>query len=315
MVFEKVGKPLQLKEVPIPTPREGQALIKVHACAVCRTDLHIIDGELKEPKLPLILGHQIVGTIEGTGKRVGVPWLGGSCGMCPYCLEGQENLCDSTVLTGYNVDGGFAEYCVARKDFCFPIPEGFDDVQAAPLLCGGLIGFRTLRMAQDAKRLGFYGFGSAAHMLIQIARYQHQEVYAFTRKGDEKTQKFARSLGAVWAGGSDEKPPIPLDAALIFAPQGSLIPLALQAVRKGGSVICAGIHMSAIPSFSYDLLYGERILRSVTNLTRQDGRDLLSLAPKIPIHTKITTYPLASLNQALSDLRSGKLTGTAVISI
>lgn len=324
MVLDAPQTPLKLIELPIPKPNSKQVLIKVHACAICRTDLHIIDGELPHPKLPLILGHQIVGTITQLGKdvvpykigdRVGVPWLGGSCGHCYYCNAQQENLCDQAIYTGYQIDGGFAEFCVANANFIFPIPDSYSDLQAAPLLCGGLIGYRAFRMLSECKKIGFYGFGSSAHMLTQLAIHQGREVFAFTKDGDSKGQQFARSLGAVWAGGSNQSPPILLDGAIIFAPAGELVPLALQAIRKGGSVVCAGIHMSTIPSFSYDILYGEKTLRSVTNLTRQDGEEFLRLAPQIPIQTTINEYHLKEANQALDDLRSGKFSGSGVISM
>lgn len=324
MILKGSRQALAEMEIPIPQPAPDQLLIHVHACGVCRTDLHIMDGELSHPKLPLILGHQIIGTVEGIGKnvtdfkigeRVGVPWLGGTCGRCAYCQSGRENLCPYAIYTGYQVDGGFAEYCVANAQFCFPIPDQFTDLQAAPLLCAGLIGYRAYRMAGQARRLGFYGFGSAAHILTQLARYQGREVYAFTRPEDKKGQKFALELGAVWAGASNESPPVPLDAAIIFAPAGFLVPMALKALDKGGSVICAGIYMSDIPSFPYELLYGERILRSVTNLTRQDGVEFLALAPQVPIQTAINVYRLEETNQALEDLRSGKVSGSAVIEI
>lgn len=317
MVLEKTNKPLVLKEIPIPVPEEHQVLIKVHACAVCRTDLHIFRGELPSPKLPLIMGHQIVGTVErGSaffGLRVGVPWLGKSCGECPFCLSGQENLCDNPLFTGYQINGGFAEYCVADADFIFSLDENLSDVEVAPLLCGGMIGYRAFSFCEHAQRIGFFGFGSSAHILIQIAHYENKEIYAFTRPGDLKGQKDALERGAVWAGGSDEPPPDPLDAAIIFAPVGPLIIDALKAVRKGGVVVSAGIHMSDIPSFPYHLLWEERIIRSVANLTRRDGRELLHLAEKIPIKTTVQVYPLEQLNEALSDLENGKILGTAVI--
>lgn len=324
MIFEKVGSPLKFVEIPIPKPMAGEVLIQVHACGICRTDLHIIDGELPHPKLPLILGHQIVGTVvelgDGVktiqlGARVGVPWLGGTCGHCLYCLSQRENLCDNAIYTGYQKDGGFSDYCVANAEYTFPIPSSYTDLQAAPLLCAGLIGYRSLRMTGNAVRVGFYGFGAAAHILIQVAAYQGKEVFAFTRKGDVDSQNSAKSLGAVWAGDSDTLPSVPLDAAIIFAPVGSLVPQALKAVAKGGVVICAGIHMSDIPSFPYSLLWEERILRSVANLTREDGKEFLALSPKIPIKTNITTYPLDQLNQALNDLRTGKINGTGVIKL
>jgi len=324
MILNAPKTPLELTEIPAPIPKKGQLLIKVHACGVCRTDLHVVDGDLKEPKLPLIPGHQIVGTVLDTGQasghfafgdRVGVPWLGGSCGECTYCRTGRENLCDKAVYTGYQINGGFAEYCVADERFCFPIPAGYPDVQAAPLLCAGLIGYRALRLTGDASRIGFYGFGAAAHILAQVARYQKREVYAFTRCDDVAGKEFALKLGAVWAGDSDQLPPVPLDAAIIFAPAGELVPAALRAVGKGGVVVCAGIHMSDIPSFPYSILWGERIVRSVANLTRRDGEEFLALAPKVPVQTEVHPYPLSKANEALDDIRLGKFTGAAVIMI
>jgi len=324
MVLLKSGQPLELKEWPDPSPQAGQVLLKVHVCGVCRTDLHVVDGDLTEPKLPLIPGHQIIGTVikNGAGStrfqpgdRVGVPWLGGSCNQCRYCKAGQENLCDQSQYTGYQIDGGFAERCVANERFCFPVPEGYPDLQAAPLMCAGLIGYRSYRFAGDGKRLGFYGFGAAAHILIQVARYHQREVYAFTRTGDIEGQNFARKLGAVWAGSSEETPPEQLDAAIIFAPVGSLVPKALKDVCKGGIVVCAGIYMSNIPSFPYSLLWGERVIRSVANLTRQDGKEFLELAPQIPIKTEVHPYPLEKTNEALNDLREGRFNGAAVIQV
>lgn len=324
MVLNKPGEPLQMTELPVPSPGPGQVLLQVHACGICRTDLHIVDGELTKPKLPLIPGHQIVGTVVKTssknslfpyGTRVGVPWLGGCCGRCDYCQSGQENLCDNAQYTGYQIDGGFAERCLANEKFCFQIPEGYPDFQAAPLLCAGLIGYRSLRIAGKGKRLGFYGFGAAAHILIQVARYQEREVYAFTRPGDMESQNFAHQLGAVWVGSSDVMPPEPLDAAIIFAPAGELVPQALKAVRKGGTVVCAGIHMSDIPSFPYSILWGERVVRSVANLTRQDASEFLALAPVIPVRTEVQPYHLEDTNKALDDLRNGRFTGAAVIVI
>jgi propanol-preferring alcohol dehydrogenase len=322
MILEKPRQPLVAVDLPEPSPAKGQLLIHVHACGVCRTDLHVVDGELTEPKLPLVPGHQIVGTVETTGEgavhfskgdRVGVPWLGGSCGHCRFCLSGRENLCDESRYTGYQIDGGFAELCVADERFCFPIPDGYPDLQAAPLFCAGLIGYRALCMAGEAKRLGFYGFGAAAHIIIQVARYQGREVYAFTRRGDAEGQAFARKLGAVWAGSSEELPPEPLDAAIIFAPVGSLVPASLRAIAKGGTVVCAGIYMSDIPSFPYSILWGERVVRSVANLTRQDGEEFLELAPKVPVRTEVHPYPLEKANDALNDLREGRFTGAAVV--
>ena len=319
MILEKIGHPLRLMDVPAPEPLPGQALIRIRACAVCRTDLHVVDGDLPNPKLPLVPGHEIVGTIEkGSGRfrdgdRVGVPWLGYTCGQCAYCRSGRENLCDRAQFTGYQIDGGYAEYCVADERFCFPIPPGYTDIQAAPLLCAGLIGYRSYKMAGDAQRLGFYGFGAAAHILIQLARYQGREVFAFIKPGDQEAQKFAIELGATWAGGSDQLPPIALDAAILFAPIGALVPRALRAVVKGGVVICAGIHMSVIPSFPYAILWEERVVRSVANLTRKDGDEFLALAPRVPIRTEARTYPLPHANEALSDLRSGHVKGIAVL--
>ncbi|MEL6786877.1 MAG: zinc-dependent alcohol dehydrogenase family protein [Cyanobacteria bacterium J06607_15] len=324
MILTKAGQPLQLQELPIPKPQPEQVLLKVHVCGICRTDLHVVDGELDKPKLPLILGHQIVGTVIETrtkankypiGTRVGVPWLGHTCNCCRYCLTGKENLCDRALFTGYDLNGGYAEYAVADESFCFPIAENFSDLQAAPLLCAGLIGYRSYRMTEDAQKIGFYGFGAAAHILIQVANYQDKQVYAFTRSGDTKGQEFARSLGAVWAGSSDELPPEELDAAIIFAPVGKLVPAALKAVAKGGIVVCAGIHMSDIPSFPYQVLWEERVLRSVANLTRRDGDEFLALAPQIPIQTEVTAFPLAQANEALNALRSGKINGAAVLTI
>lgn len=322
MVLHQQGEPLRLQRVQCPTPGPGQLLIKVRVCGLCRTDLHVVDGELTEPRLPLIPGHQIVGTVQASGadvqgfrvgERVGVPWLGGSCGRCEFCARGEENLCAAAVYTGYQVDGGFAEYCVADHRFCFALPAGYPDLQAAPLLCAGLIGYRSLRMTGDARRLGFYGFGAAAHILVQVAGHQERQVYAFTRDGDTRGQTFARQLGAVWAGGATQLPPQPLDAAIIFAPVGALVPAALRAVRKGGVVVCAGIHMSDIPSFPYALLWGERSLRSVANLTRRDGEGFMALAPRVPVRTRVHAYPLEQANQALDDLRAGRFEGAAVV--
>ncbi len=321
MVLDRPGTPLHLEERPTPRPGPGQALLRVLACGVCRTDLHVRDGELPDPRLPLVLGHQIVGTVEAVGAgaalapgtRVGVPWLGSTCGSCRYCAAGQENLCDTPRFTGYDVDGGFAQYAVADEAFCLPVPPGYADLEAAPLLCAGLIGYRCLRMAGDAERLGLYGFGAAAHIVIQVARHQGRRVFAFVRSGDVAAQNFACDLGAAWAGPSIEAPPEELDAALIFAPAGELIPLALAAVRKGGTVVCGGIHMSDIPSFPYERLWGERVLRSVANLTRRDGEEFLALAPQVPVTTEVVAYPLAEAETALGDLRAGRLRGAAVI--
>ncbi len=319
MVLKEQKKPLQLQDVPIPSPKEGQILIKVEACGVCRTDLHIADGDLKEPKLPLILGHQVVGRVVEkngvAGRRVGVPWLAKACGSCSYCIDGRENLCENGLYMGYQLNGGFAEYCIAYEDYVFSIPESYSSLHAAPLLCAGLIGYRSLSFAKDAKSIGFYGFGSSAHLLCQVATHLGKEVYAFTRPGDLETQNFAKKMGAVWAGGSNDMPPKLLDAALIFAPVGALIPTALKAVKKGASVISAGIHMSDIPSFPYSLLYGERVVRSVTNLTRQDGREFFDIVSKFQVDTAITVYSLEDANRALDDIRSGKIEGSAVLAI
>ena len=324
MLLDAPKTRLRPADVPPPEPSASQVLLRVHACAVCRTDLHILDGELPRPKLPLILGHQIVGTVVSAGAeaapfragdRVGVPWLGWTDGTCAYCRGGRENLCDNARFTGYQIDGGYAEYTAADHRYCFPIPAGYPDLAAAPLLCGGLIGYRALRMTDGAKRLGLYGFGSAAHMIIQVARWQNRRVYAFTSPGDAAAQQFARSLGATWAGGSLEAPPEPLDAAIIFAPVGPLVPAALRAVAKGGSVVCAGIHMSDIPAFPYDLLWEERVVRSVANLTRQDGLEFLDLAPQVPVRADIHTFSLEDANEALDALRHGRVKGTAVLTI
>ncbi len=294
ILLDGPGRPLREADLPEPDPQPGQVRICVHACGVCRTDLHVVDGELPDPKLPLVLGHQIVGRVEALGPdaegfaigdRIGVPWLGGSCGECRFCSTGRENLCDAARYTGYQIDGGFADFCTADPRFCFPIPERYSDLDAAPLLCGGLIGYRALRMAGDAERLGFYGFGASAHILIQIARFEGREVHVFTRPGDAAAQRFAEELGAAWVGGSDRVPPDPLDAAIVFAPVGGLVPAALRAVRKAGVVVCAGIHMSEIPAFPYSILWGERVLRSVANVTRRDGEEFLALAPKVPVRT------------------------------
>jgi len=321
MVLEAPRSPLREVELPRPELEQGQVRLRVHACGVCRTDLHIRDGELAEPKLPLVLGHQIVGMVIeggetfGHGTRVGVPWLGWTCGECRYCRSGQENLCDRARFTGYHLDGGYAEEAVADERFCFAIPENYPDAQAAPLLCAGLIGYRSLGFAGDAARIGLYGFGASAHIVAQIARSQGRRVFAFTRAGDDAAQSLARELGAEWAGGSDLSPPEELDAAIIFAPVGALVPAALHAVRKGGTVICAGIHMSDIPSFPYELLWGERSVRSVANLTRRDGKELLQLAPTIPVRIEVETFPLAEAEQALGRLRAGEIRGAAVLSL
>lgn len=325
MVLERQREPLQLQELAEPEPGPGQLRIRVHACGVCRTDLHIVDGELNEPKLPLVPGHQIVGSVdalgEGTGRfavgdRVGVPWLGWTDGDCRYCRTGRENLCDNARFTGYDIDGGYAEAAVADERFCFAIPEGYPDLQAAPLLCAGLIGYRALRLCgEHAERIGFYGFGAAAHILCQVAVHQGTRVFAFTRPGDGETQGFARRLGAEWAGGSDESPPEPLDAAIIFAPVGELYPVALRASAKGATIVSAGIHMSDVPSFPYEILWGERSMRSVANLTRRDGEEFLELAPRIPVRTEVQVYPLPEANVALDDLRAGRLAGAAVLRV
>jgi propanol-preferring alcohol dehydrogenase len=322
MVLDGPGQPLRAAEIPTPTPSPEQVLIRVRACAVCRTDIHIVDGELAHPKLPLVPGHQIVGIVEATGARatrfapgdrVGVPWLGWTDGTCPYCRSGRENLCDHARFTGYEIDGGYAEQTVADERFCFPIPAGYPDDQAAPLLCAGLIGYRAYTMTGDARRLGLYGFGNAAHILTQVARHQGREVYAFTRAGDTATQQFARSLGAVWAGGSDESPPARLDAAILFAAAGELVPAALRAVDKGGIVVCAEIHMSDIPSFPYSILWEERVVRSVANLTRRDGEEFLALAPRVPVHTDVREFPLQEANAAIAATRAGSRDGVAVL--
>jgi propanol-preferring alcohol dehydrogenase len=322
MVLERPGEPLQLRDLPVPEPGAGQLLLRVHACAVCRTDLHIIDGELPHPKLPLIPGHEIVGTVvaagpgaagHALGDRVGVGWLGWTCGECRYCTSGRENLCDRARFTGYDLDGGYAEYAVADARYCFALPSGYPDLQAAPLLCAGLIGYRTLRLAGDAERLGIYGFGAAAHLVAQLARHQGRRLFAFTRAGDLEAQRFARELGAEWAGPSEAPPPEELDAALIFASAGELVPAALRAVAKGGVVVCGGIHMSDIPSFPYSILWGERVLRSVANLTRRDGEEFLALAPQVPVRTEVQPYPLERANEALAALRSGAVRGAAVL--
>jgi alcohol dehydrogenase, propanol-preferring len=316
MVFEQVGEPLRAQRLPIPEPGPGQLLIKVHACAVCRTDLHLLDGEVEIRNPPRILGHQIVGTVQseaGEGRRVGVPWLGWTDGECEYCRSGRENLCPNALFTGRDIDGGYAEYAVADERYCFPIPASYTDEQAAPLLCAGLIGYRALRMCGEARRVGFYGFGDSAHILVQVCRWQGREVYAFTRPGDSRTQDFARELGAVWAGSSEDPPPELLEAAIIFAPVGPLVPLALRALAPGGTVVCAGIHMSDIPAFPYSILWQERMLRSVANLTRGDGEEMLAVAPSVPVRTRVSTYALEDANQALEDLRAGRFRGAAVI--
>lgn len=324
MVLRGIGEKLHYQEVKKPQPQPDEILIKINACGICRTDLHVVDGELKYPKLPLIPGHQIIGIVEQLGsnvnnfkigQRIGVPWLGGSCGSCRFCLSGRENLCDEAIFTGYQRDGGFAEYCVADHRFCFTLPKNYSETQAAPLFCAGLIGYRALAKTGQAEHLGLYGFGAAAHILIQVACHQGRKVYALTTPGDKKAQEFAYSLGAVWASDSDKKPPHLLDAAIIFAPVGALVVQALRNTVKGGIVVCAGIHMSDIPSFPYELLWGERTICSIANLTRQDAEEFLSLAPIIPIETEVHVYSLRNVNQALDDLRFGRFTGAAVISI
>jgi propanol-preferring alcohol dehydrogenase len=323
MVLHKSGTPLVYKRIPVPKPGPGQVLLRVRACGVCRTDLHVVDGELPNPKLPIIPGHEIVGSIIQTGARVnafrvgdriGVPWVGHTCGSCFYCRSGRENLCDEPGLTGYTLDGGYAEYAIADQKYCFHLPESYSDTAAAPLLCAGLIGYRSYRMAGErAERLGIYGFGGAAHIVAQIAAHEGKEVFAFTRPGDTNAQTFARGLGAAWAGDSTEMPPEPLDAAIIFAPIGSLVPSALRATVKGGTVVCGGIHMSDIPSFPYQILWEERVVRSVANLTRKDGEELLDIAPKVPVQTEVEVFPLVQANEALDRLRDGNIQGAAVL--
>ncbi len=322
MLLRSPKTPLEAAEPPEPVPGPGQVKLQVLACGVCRTDLHVLDGELTEPKLPLVLGHEIVGRVVEygagverfpLGRRVGVPWLGWTDGTCRYCRSGRENLCDNARFTGYQIDGGYAQFTVADERFCFPIPDSYSDAEAAPLLCAGLIGYRSLRMTGDAERLGLYGFGAAAHLVAQVARHQGRRIFAFTRPGDTEAQQFALELGAVWAGSSDQRSPEPLDAAILYAPVGELIPLALQSLAKGGVVVCAGIHMSEIPAFSYDLLWGERSVRSVANLTRADGEEFLDLAPRVPVRSVVETFPLDQANEALHRLRSGRLRGAAVL--
>ena len=324
MVFEKTGTRLVLRDVPKPKSGSGQLLVRVNACAVCRTDLHVVDGELPDPKLPLILGHQIVGRVEqigantggfSMGDRVGIPWLGWTDGDCAYCRSNRENLCDRAKFTGYNIDGGYAEFTVADARYCFHLPDEYNDVDAAPLLCAGMLGYRSYRKAGDAHRLGIYGFGNAAHLIAQVARYEKKEIYAFTRPGDKAGQESARSLGAIWAGGSDEIPPEKLDAAIIFAPVGALVPAALRALAKGGVVVCGGIHMSDIPSFPYVDLWQERAITSVANLTRRDGEEFLKIAPRVPVKTKVETFSLEEANTALEKFRAGKLDGNAVLKV
>jgi propanol-preferring alcohol dehydrogenase len=324
MRLRAANEPLRLEDVPMPVPSERQVLIRVSVCAVCRTDLHIVSGELHDPKLPLVIGHMVVGHVEGSGngagrfalgERIGVPWLGHVDETCRFCRRGLENLCVNARFTGYHLDGGYAEFCVADERFCFPLPESYDDLHAAPLLCAGLIGYRALRLAGDAQRIGLYGFGDSAHIIAQVARFQGRRVFAFTSPGDTKKQAFARRLGAEWAGDSLAAPPEPLDAALIFAPVGALVPAALKALDPGGIVVCAGIHMSDIPSFPYELLWMERQIRSVANLTRQDGEEFLQVAPKVPVRTEVHPYPLLEANRALDDLAHGRFEGAAVLTI
>lgn len=324
MVLRAPRQRLVLEELPLPAPQPGELLLKVHACGICRTDLHVLDGDLKEPSLPIVLGHQIVATVVDIsqtsgrfeiGDRVGVPWLGWSCGECRFCKTERENLCDAARYTGYQINGGLAEYTLADERFCFPIPSGYPDVQAAPLLCAGLIGYRALGMTGDAQKIGFYGFGASAHILLQVARYQRKEVFAFSRPGDVASQQFAEKLGAVWVGDSLQSPPTSLDAAIIFAPAGHLVTTALSSIARGGVVVCAGIHMSDIPSFPYSILWGERSIRSVANLTRRDGEEFLALAPKVPVKTEVHSYPLEKADVALDDLRNGRFNGAAVITV
>lgn len=314
MVLDAPGRPLRGAELPEPQPAAGQVLLTVKACGVCRTDLHVADGELPQPKLPLVLGHQIVGVTED-GRRLGVPWLGWTDETCRYCRTGRENLCDEARFTGYQLDGGYAEHVIADERYCFPIPEAYADDEAAPLLCAGLIGYRALRLAGDAERIGLYGFGASAHIVAQVARHQGRRVFAFTRAGDNEGQAFARELGAEWAGGSDAEPPEELDAAILFAPAGELVPIALGALAKGGVVVCAGIHMSEVPAFPYELLWGERQVRSVANLTRADGEEFLALAPQVPVRTHVEAFPLEQANDALDRLRSGRIHGAAVLTV
>ena len=322
MILDTPGRPLRAAEVPRPEPGAGQVLVRVNACGVCRTDLHVVDGDLPHPKLPIVPGHEIVGTVEqvgsgatrfAPGSRVGIPWLGWTCGTCAYCSSGRENLCERARFTGYQIDGGYAEFTVADERYVFSLPPGYGEAEAAPLLCAGLIGYRSWSRVSDARLLGLYGFGAAAHLVAQVARHRGQRVFAFTRPGDAEAQAFARRLGAEWAGGSDAHPPEELDAAILFAPVGALVPAALRAVRRGGTVVCAGIHMSDIPSFPYELLWGERTILSVANLTRRDGEEFLALAPQVPVRTEIERYPLSQANEALSRLRTGRVQGAAVL--
>jgi propanol-preferring alcohol dehydrogenase len=313
MLLERPGTPLREAELEAPEPGADEVLVRVRACGVCRTDLHVADGELPEPKLPLVLGHQIVGEVEGTGERVGVPWLGWTCGECRFCRAGRENLCDRARFTGYTLDGGYAELAVADRRFCLPLPPGYGDVEAAPLLCAGLIGWRALRAAGEAERLGLYGFGASAHIVAQVARHQGRRVFAFTRQEDDRAQALARSLGAEWTGGSGSAPPEELDAAIVFAPVGALVPAALRVLARGGTVVCAGIHMSDVPAFPYELLWGERTITSVANLARADGEEFLALAPQVPVRTQVEPFPLEQANEALERLRAGRIEGAAVL--
>jgi len=324
MLLERPRAPLERRDIPDPVPGPGQVLLRVRACAVCRTDLHIIAGDLRDPKLPLVLGHEIVGTVAARGEnatrfpvgaRVGVPWLGWTCGECRYCRSNRENLCVRARFTGYQIDGGYAEYCVADERYCLLLPDAYDDVHAAPLLCAGLIGYRALRAAGEAATLGLYGFGASAHLIAQVAASQGRRVFAFTRPGDTPSQEFALQLGAEWAGGSDRSPPVELDAAILFAPVGALVPAALRAVAKGATVVCAGIHMTDIPSFPYDILWGERVVRSVANLTRRDGEEFLALAPRVPVHTDVEAMPLDEAGEAVRRLRAGAVHGAVVLTI
>jgi propanol-preferring alcohol dehydrogenase len=315
MLLDRPGQQLRVAELPEPQPGPGQLLVSVRACGVCRTDLHIVDGELARPKLPLVLGHQIVGTVVGEERRIGIPWLGWTDGDCRYCRSDRENLCDNARFTGYDIDGGYGEYAVADERFCLGLPDEYEDLEVAPLLCAGLIGYRALRLAGDGERLGLYGFGASAHIIAQVARHEGRRVFAFTRPGDDEGQRFALGLGAEWAGGSDERPPEELDSAIIFAPVGELVPAALRVLAKAGVVVCAGIHMSDIPSFAYELLWEERVVRSVANLTRGDGEEFLALAPRVPVQTSVQAFPLEQTNEALEHLRGGEIHGAAVVQV